>query len=345
MGISDIFEDRAGGLWIATSGSGLLRLNPASGSLTHYRHDPNNPNSLHKNGVSRIYEFSADPGAIWLAIGADGLDRLEVSTGKFTHFLSERRVTALFEDHQGTAWIGSDGLGVLDLETGTIKQFFSSPAALRGDRIWGIYEDRNGLFWAGGTGWVAEFNRQTERFNVQEIAKVDSSLPGYAGYRSFVEDANGRLWTGSRGLSFFDASSNDFSAYDLRAHLIDHDNNISEFVVDQFGSIWVATWGGLIKLEERRSVSVFQHDPANTNTLNDNRIRAIWQDEDGRIWIGHNNRFIDSVHPETLYFRFFGLSWINRPYALSSYFVVLSSYFTSFLASKGAFGCFIGFVT
>ena len=43
--VSEINQDRTGMLWLAT-GSGLFRLNPETGQIVHYVHDPANPSGL-----------------------------------------------------------------------------------------------------------------------------------------------------------------------------------------------------------------------------------------------------------------------------------------------------------
>src|SRR6201981_1545653 len=48
--VSKISQDRAGMLWLAT-GSGLFKLNPETGQIVHYIHDPANPSGLGSNQV------------------------------------------------------------------------------------------------------------------------------------------------------------------------------------------------------------------------------------------------------------------------------------------------------
>src|SRR6186713_38582 len=43
--------DASGILWIATLGQGLERFDPAAGIFTHFRNDPNNPESLSSDKV------------------------------------------------------------------------------------------------------------------------------------------------------------------------------------------------------------------------------------------------------------------------------------------------------
>ncbi len=67
-----IAEDRAGNLWFGEWGNGLDRLNPRTGDIKSYRHDPDNPSSLSHDVVESL--FVDRRGTLW--VGAyDALNR------------------------------------------------------------------------------------------------------------------------------------------------------------------------------------------------------------------------------------------------------------------------------
>jgi ligand-binding sensor domain-containing protein len=59
-----ITQDTAGLLWVTTLG-GLYRLDPASGEIQHYSHDPNDPSSLSSKNLSYCGEDKR--GTFWVA--------------------------------------------------------------------------------------------------------------------------------------------------------------------------------------------------------------------------------------------------------------------------------------
>ncbi len=63
-----IYEDRSGILWIGTDGGGLNRFDPATGHFIHFRHDPDDPDSISSDYIWAIYEDAL--GILW--IGTDG---------------------------------------------------------------------------------------------------------------------------------------------------------------------------------------------------------------------------------------------------------------------------------
>lgn len=54
---------------------------------------------------------------------------------------------------------------------------------------------------------------------------------------------------------------------------------------DSYGFLWFGTSNGLAKFDGY-SFKVFSHDPADTTTLSDNRIRALFEDHSGNLWVG-----------------------------------------------------------
>lgn len=71
--ITAIAQDKAGILWFSTIGAGLGRLDPGTGVLTHYRHDPNDPRSVPKSDLNHVLAVDDDllvlssraEGAVW----------------------------------------------------------------------------------------------------------------------------------------------------------------------------------------------------------------------------------------------------------------------------------------
>jgi len=81
--VNSIYEDRSGVLWIGTGGGGLnkLVLSKAEGSdrekekFTHYKNNPNSPNSLSNNWVNSIYEDRS--GVLWIGTRGGGLNKFD----------------------------------------------------------------------------------------------------------------------------------------------------------------------------------------------------------------------------------------------------------------------------
>jgi sugar lactone lactonase YvrE len=76
-----ISQDAAGMLWIISPGAGLSGLDPVSGRIYHYTHDPNDPSSLSNTSLSYCSEDKK--GTFWVA-SAGPLDEFDRRAGKVT---------------------------------------------------------------------------------------------------------------------------------------------------------------------------------------------------------------------------------------------------------------------
>src|SRR5919198_4047112 len=127
--ISVIFEDSNRQLWVGTGasgveGTGLNRLDPASGKVVRYQHDKSDAQSLSSNNITSIYE--APDGTFWIATGGfslhgNGLDQFDPRTGTAQHFVNNPNVTdslstndliTLWGDSNGILWIGTWASGL-----------------------------------------------------------------------------------------------------------------------------------------------------------------------------------------------------------------------------------------
>ena len=78
-----IREDHTGAIWIGTYRGGLNRLDPDTGRLTAFRHDPKDPHSLSHDRVLAVLEDDAQ--RLWVAT-ADGLDLFDRESGTFVRY-------------------------------------------------------------------------------------------------------------------------------------------------------------------------------------------------------------------------------------------------------------------
>jgi signal transduction histidine kinase/CheY-like chemotaxis protein/ligand-binding sensor domain-containing protein/HPt (histidine-containing phosphotransfer) domain-containing protein len=108
---------RKGELWLGTF-EGLLRYDPASGSVTQYVQGAQESGGLTDN---RIHAVTADAdGALWIGT-RDGLNRLDPASGKVEQIkanslkadaLSEAVISSLVIDRRGRLWVGTYGGGI-----------------------------------------------------------------------------------------------------------------------------------------------------------------------------------------------------------------------------------------
>ena len=75
---------KSGIVWVGTWDAGLDRFDPATGTFTHFVHDPGDPTSLSDNAVYQLIEDRN--GELWIGTVDGGLNRFDRATATFTRF-------------------------------------------------------------------------------------------------------------------------------------------------------------------------------------------------------------------------------------------------------------------
>ncbi len=108
--VMSICEDNDAGVWIATLGDGVYNYNRKLRTLTRYRRELNNANSLTNNFVRAMYCDKS--GIVWFAT-EEGLDRFDPSTQRFTAYterdgLPSDFLYGILADRGGNLWISTN---------------------------------------------------------------------------------------------------------------------------------------------------------------------------------------------------------------------------------------------
>ncbi|MBV9574667.1 MAG: hypothetical protein JOY93_11490, partial [Acidobacteriales bacterium] len=192
-----------------------------SGRFKHYRHNPDDPNSLISDNVFTIY--GDRDGQMW--VGQQyGISRYDPTTDKFTNYQPVPNnsasllnwVWSIYQDPSGTLWLGTFGGALIrfDAKTKTFTKYMPDsrdPHSLNGGGITTIHEDRTGTLWVGGFDGLYRYDRQRGAFTrYTEIRGLPSST-----IRCIQEDEAGKLWLSTqKGISRFDPKMETFRNYD-----------------------------------------------------------------------------------------------------------------------------------
>ena len=252
--VRGISQDNQGFMWFATD-DGFFRYDGYT--LTPYRHDPTNPNSISSDNLFTVYKDRS--GILWIGTVFDGLERWDPASGVFTHYrhqsniansLISDQIKCIYQDRHGALWIGTNGgLDRFDPATGTSAHYRHDPripGSLSSDLITSIYEDRHDNLWVGTTHGLNQFDRGTGRSTRYfHDPKAPHSL-GHDYVARIVEDRSGVLWIGSSfgdGLCSFDFKTHDFTNYSFHQEK-PSDGNLSGLVTlheDAAGGVWLGT--------------------------------------------------------------------------------------------------------
>ena len=152
-------------LWIGTHGGGLDAMNKVTGEFTHYKHDPNNENSISGNIV--VASYIDKNGEFWVATDDGGLNNFNRQTGKFTSYgmdcgFPSNSTRHILEDKDGCLWISTDsGIVKFDTQKHKVVKLLTVGNGLPENQF-NIYantlKDSNDNFWFSTLKGLCKFN-------------------------------------------------------------------------------------------------------------------------------------------------------------------------------------------
>ena len=251
--------------WILYNSGKLGKYEKNKSKFELYRHDAKNKNSLSHEAVVPILEDSQ--GIIWIGIFQGGLNRYDHKTKQFKHYLHDPN------------------------NPGSIQSTVNY--------VSGIYEDRSGNLWLGNAvpGTISIFDRIQDKVikTYRHDPDNPNSLPDVTQVNNIYQDYEHSdiYWLSSaKGLVWFDKTNEVFK-------IIDQEDSW-DLYDDGTGFIYYTTFGnGLKKLNKQSGqITVYRHDPEDSNSIAGNTLIPIFKASDNQIWVG-SDRGLDLFDPET----------------------------------------------
>ncbi|SFB90694.1 Signal transduction histidine kinase [Parapedobacter composti] len=231
-------------------------------------------------------------GNIWIGTEDEGLTKLETATGRITNFQPDGKHGSLaYANIHGllatgdTLWVGTfdHGLDLLDIPTGKVIKHYraeNKEGALRNNFIFTMYRTREGrILLATGRG-LYQYAAADKRFTrVPEF-------PNYIFYTALFEDSDGTIWAGTwrDGLYYSNPKTGKHGKFihDPAVPASLASNRVNRIYEDSHATVWVATEGGLCRLNPRdstfRRYGIAQGFPGNL-------ILAMLEDDVGNLWV------------------------------------------------------------
>ena len=260
-----IHRDKTGMLWVATYSGGINRYDPTTHTLTPYRYQAGDPNSLSSNKVLSFYEDHQ--GILWGGTLRSGLNKVVPSFSRFRLYgakeiSANNGVRSLYQESKDTLWIGtfSGQLFRMNPSTGNMERFSDTkpaPDGLWGNPVESVFKDQEGMLWVGQIGGL---------YRIDPVRK---------NHRKFTVDAANPDSLSNSNVMFIRQSD------------------------DQH--LWIGTWGGGLNQYDFKTKRFrrFQHDPSDPKSLSDNKLMQAYTDHQGILWFGTQDGGLDRFDKKT----------------------------------------------
>lgn len=251
-------------------------------------------------------------GYIWIG-GYAGLSRYD---GTHFEYITEgglSNVTTMLTDRSGRLWIGTNDHGIAVYENGNMK-YITKEDGITADSIRSLYEDKNGIIYAGTTDSLVSIDRD---YTVHVVKGAPEGVVSVAVHKDYIVgiDSNLRLFAVKEGNLVFcrKCDSDDYTYYTLLADdegvyvgttgslllkmSVDNEgihieksiscgslHNITNVQKTKEGVIWLSGDNGLGYLNENDTIHILNYSGF------DSSIEYMMQDYEGNYWFA-SSRF------------------------------------------------------
>jgi len=282
--VTSIYQDHNGLMWFGTY-DGLNRYDGYN--FTIYRNEFNDTNSLANNRIACITEDRHQ--RLWIGTRG-GFSIYNRSNGRFSGLrylpyksAKEKRITvsvnAVLPGKGEIIFIGTNGEGLLiDRSKGPASQapLKMGQALITQYEVTSVATDAAQHTWlfVRGVG-LCSYDDQSGTVKVVN----DSIRNGIA----LQADQQGRLWLGAdEGLYKYDIAANTFTSV-----LTTHSKRIVHLLIDRQQTLWIASDGeGVFTMPLSTGQITRLASPQNKELLTSTAVFSIFEDHEGRKWIG-----------------------------------------------------------
>jgi ligand-binding sensor domain-containing protein/signal transduction histidine kinase len=274
-GVLSLYVDHEGCLWVGTNGKGLIRVKRPAFDLL----------SLSAGLV--VQSVCEDrQGGLWIGYNQERVDHwTSQATNVFSSIVQQTNLSvkewvylrSVYVDRDRQVWVGTQNDGLFLFRDGG---FTRAPGADHIDpHISALYQDRQGILWAGTAGGLARWDGRYWTTN--------AALDGHSAnaVQAIADDSQGNLWIGTAGGGICCLRQGRLTWF-TRTNGLPSDN-VASLLVDKEGVLWAGTSGGLARFRNGRWSSFTAKDG-----LPFSNTAYLAEDGQGCLWIGSNGGLI-----------------------------------------------------
>ena len=262
--LQSVLADGNGGFWLGGQAGGLVHWH--AGTSEKY------------NVGNQVFSLARGPdGSLWLGISGEGPGKglQQLKDGAVKPFVtptfngSSFDIGTLMFDHDGNLWVGTVAKGLFRIH-GNAVEHYDHTNGLSGDSVYALFEDREGIVWAGTTSGVDRF-RDPPVVTFSQVEGLGEDLPA-----GILASRDGTIWVANAGS--LDHIVNG-SVSSIRAGKGLPGDQVTRLLEDRAGNLWVGVDDDLylFKNGQFRRLPEPNHQPLGM-------VIGLIEDIDGNIW-------------------------------------------------------------
>jgi signal transduction histidine kinase/ligand-binding sensor domain-containing protein/DNA-binding response OmpR family regulator len=304
------FCEENGNLWIATKGSGIIKIQnfwttPQPAVNKQYF---SAPGELDNNAVYSLKKGNDE--LIYIGSDGKGIGVYDLKSKRFNKWSDIKNhdthpefgsVYAIYQDQDSSLWLGTSGYGLVHLKIKrdrlgklslvSLERFIfnNSNMGPANDIIYAVTAGDEGQLWIGCRyGGLSLLDKKTKRFKTFKAFTYEGSLSNND-VLSVYKDSRNRVWVGtSYGLNWIEnanAAGNEPVFQKLTTANGLPNNTIHTIEEDRTGHIWVSTNKGLAKVNQA-DLKVWYYQQSDGLQSNEFCDGAVWKDKLDNLFFG-----------------------------------------------------------
>src|SRR5271167_2069690 len=264
--IESLLADGEGGFWLG-----------AQSALVHW-HRGSSSEMYRSEGIQSLARGPS--GSLWLGL-SEGHGLEQFKDGKAKSFVtptfdgSSLDIGTLMFDRDGDLWIGTVGKGLFRIH-GNVVDHYDHTNGLSGDSVWALFEDREGIVWAGTTSGIDSFrDPAVATFTPTEGLGKDLAA-------GILASRDGSVWIANSGS--LDRIQNGTVSSIRRSNGLPGEQ-VAAMLEDHGGNMWVGVDDALYLFKDGRFRRIPEpdHQPLGM-------VVGLAEDTDGNIWAACKGR-------------------------------------------------------
>lgn len=312
--ITDIIEDAAGNLWIATWGGGVNKFNRAKETFHSYKSN-NKPGELASNLINSLLLDTLRQ-VLWIGTQEGGLSEMDLRTEKITNHINRRNdpnsipsndITKLLPKNDGQIYLATQGAGLLLFDKNSKKCTRLLDAdqsnSIGTNNIITLYSDSQKNLWLGTDIGIVKYIPHSGQIFHYDKNLFQKYKIGAGAVNAIVEGPLGNIMAGGE-ISGFVILENTGHLRGYQSTETDDsgpsDNTICALYKDNKGNIWIGTQNEGVNLLSRdgRTFAYYRHNPS-PGSLSNNRVLNLFEDRHKHLWVGTDGGGLNLLNRKT----------------------------------------------